>query len=333
MKKTRTAFLFVSAVLVAVALMAPAYLPAQEGKIVEYSYYKKAKETTDVAEKERLFLEFFQKYPDSEYYPYMIYEFRQYLTKFNQEKKMDKVIELVGKCADKAKADAAWELAQAYYAKEDFPSYLGIAEKIYEAKPSAELAMYISLAAFKGNDAARMEKFYAELEKTDNVKLKIDLYFTIFDYCKAKNDLPKAEEYGLKTVGVFEKAGFPASLEKPAGFPANADWNQYLTQVLSPCLGYVGYAHYKAEKFDTAIDLFTKEIRVQPKDAAAYYYIGLIYNKQQKMDLVGPYFAKAAALNVPTVSDKAKRFLQQLLNDNAKVNAEIAKAKEELGIQ
>ena len=333
MKKARVGLLSLVATLVLFALVLPAGLMAQEGKFVEYSYYKKAMETKDPVEKERMFTEFSQKFPESEYYPHMVYECRKYLVALIQAKQFDKVADLIGKLGEKMQNDCQMELAQSYYVKEDFAKYLEVTEKIYAAKAVPELAMYMALAAFRGNNQAAYDKYVAELSKPESLKLLIDLNYTIFDMCKQKNDPIKAEEFSLKVVAAFETAGFPASIDKPAGFPANADWNQYLNQVLSPCLGYAGYAHYKADKYDSAVDLFTKEIRVQPKDAAAYYYIGLIYNKQGKMDQVGPFFAKAAVLNMPNVSDKAKTFLRKLFNnEEAKIQDALNKAKTDLGI-
>lgn len=295
----------------------------------EYSYYDKAKKETDPVKKEADLFEFMEKFPQSKLTPHAMAEFKNLFDMLLQQKNYDATIAAANKLLtirpDELVAHQA--LAGAYYFKQDFANYLKSSEIIYAKSPATEQAYFMADAAIKISDAARAEKYYADVEKGDKPLMKVDLAFKLFNFYM-KTDEAKAIAYATKVTETM------AVTEKPADF--QGDWAVFKMSMVNPCYGYLGNVAFKAKNFDQAAAMFGKILENNPKDAATHFYLGMALWFGKKAKEAAPEFAKAYVLNVSPVSEKANEQLKKLLEGaglSAKYDEYVANAKTDLGLQ
>mgnify|MGYP001171424590 FL=1 len=311
--------------LVAVALPQEA---KEEYTYEEYSYYNKAKTETDLAKKEAAIFEFLEKFPNSKLLQYVMVEFQQYANGMIQKGGHDQVI-AAAKRLQQMVPDSdvpVQSMASAYYFKQDYPNYLAQSEILYAKQPNVQMAYYMADAAIKCGDTVRAEKYLGAVEQEGALLMKVDLAYKLFGYYMGKDD-SKTVETAHKVIALLNGS------EAPADF--KGDWNAFKNGTLTACYNAVGNACLKASDFTGAAETFEKVVQINPKDAAAYFYLGLSYWFGKQAKAAAPAFAKAAVLN-QAVSPKAADQLRKLLDGAGmaeKYDEYLATAKAELGIQ
>ncbi|HOB54008.1 MAG TPA: tetratricopeptide repeat protein [Acidobacteriota bacterium] len=294
----------------------------------EYSYYNKAKAETDLAKKEAAIFEFLEKFPHSTLTNYVMAEFQAWANAAIQKGSHDQVIAASTRLREMVPGSdvPVQALASAYYFKQDFPNYLANSEILYAKQPNVQMAYYMADAAIKCGDTVRAEKYLGAVEQEGALLMKVDLAYKLYGYYAGKND-PKTIETAQKVIALLEGS------EAPADF--KGDWAAFKNGTLAVCYSAVGNSQLKASNFTAAAETFEKVVKVNPKDAASYFYLGLSYWFGKQAKAAAPAFAKAAVLNQP-ISAKAAEQLYKLLEGAGlaeKYDEYIATAKTELGIQ
>lgn len=95
-------------------------------------------------------------------------------------------------------------------------------------------------------------------------------------------------------------------------------------------------AEFKAGNYPQAIELFSKILKLNPRDAASYFYTGAACQLGGKAKSAVENFALAAVLNAGPISDKASEMIRKIIADvgadENKYDEYIANARKELGL-
>ena len=298
----------------------------------EYKAYMKVHTAATPDEKEAALFEFLNWNNQSSLMPNVLYELQLYLEERIKNNEADKA-EAVAKqlLANYAVAKEVAEriMARICLERKQFDCYLDYAEMIFNRSPMAKAAAEMAVVAAKARLADRCDKYIAIVEGKGSSQEKADLYFTLSRNCSEEKDEANALAYARKVVAVLDVP------EKPADF--TGDWAAYQTQVLNPSLGLIGMAHYNANEFQPAIDVFNKILQRDPKEILTIYYRGAAFNGLGDTEKALTDFAFVVALNDPKVSQNALETMRRILTkkgeDPAKAEEYVNKAKASLGVQ
>lgn len=304
----------------------PAYTPS------EYKAYLKAHEAAVLDEKEAAVIDFLDWHGKSTLLPNVLYELQVCFEARLKNQETTRAEESAKRLL--AYYPVARDLAERVLAKirldrGEYGPYLDLAETIYARTPVPRMAAEMALIADKAGDAARRDKYAANVEQTGSSREKADLFFTLSRNRLEGKDDEGALAWARRVAAVLDVA------EKPADF--TGDWETYQVQVLNPSLGLMGMACFKAEDYPGAIAIFDKILVHNPREAVTYYYRAAARVNRNEPDQALPDFARAAVLKDEAVSGKALEMVQKIMQargeDPSGAEAHLDAARATLGLK
>lgn len=320
--KTLLSILFIAGM-----LLAPVRVWAQEPTEEEYKSLTDIQAEKDSAKKAEMIFSFLKAKPKTAYRPNVIAEYQKVILELRTEKKWSQVIAMGEKFIDVAPGDDFTEkaLTQAYAETNNMKGFATYGEKAYAQKPSAALAMEIARAYQKlGNDAKYAqwrEKVLAQ--DPDNIEILIDM---VKRYQSSQNTA-QALKYAKACLQALPTA------KKPEGIDAQA-WKNTTDAGYAVAYGVIGANAYQTQNYAVAVSNLTNAVRYYKNMDMAYYYLGMSYWQQNKLDPAMLNFAKAYLLRGAT-SANAKKYLDQLWssshrNSLAGVEKVVERARQDL---
>ncbi len=323
---------------------APAQQPAQpeeEYTEEEYDAYEKATKEPDPDKRQAALIAFMEKYPKSKLQQYIVHSYKSLLAEYHKNKNYAKLLPAAEQWLKYEPNDlgSMAYIADAAKGLGDDKKFVEYGQKIYAAKPSADMAYEIAQTFKKIGDQAKYEEW---TEKT-----LADPKYAVGEF---NLRVDKMEEAFLKEKN-FAKAAESAQLvlkslettKKPDGV-SEADWRKKLTAYKRECHYFIGVNYYDQDKYTEAIKSMEQALAIDKKFDWPYYYIGLSQEKiafsQNNYDLMEEAvitFAKAVVLK-GEAADEAKERLERIYkaaHNNTLVGVErrYAKAAQELGVK
>jgi tetratricopeptide (TPR) repeat protein len=270
----------------------------------EYKAYQDIAAENDSNKKVAMIVAFLKQYPKSELRQHVSAQFVNVMDGLQKNQQWSQIIAVGEPYAALAPDDVFTMslLTTAYQQTKGYSKVVVFGEKVSAKQPSGNLAYYLAKAYQElGND----QKFMFWGEKT--VSLMPDSHEMLVEltrrYAQAKRNA-EAGKYGAMCVKAMEKA------TKPEGTPDNT-WNQYKSGSLATCYAVVGNVAYEKNDYGNAIANLEKSVLNYKRNDLAYYYLGLSYWQQNKIDIAMLNLAKAFLLK-GNASASAKQHLDNL---------------------
>jgi tetratricopeptide (TPR) repeat protein len=320
--KTLLSILFIAGL-----VLSPNMVRAQEPTEEEYKALTDIQAEKDVNKKAEMIFSFLKEKPKTAYKPNVVAEYQKIIIDLKNAKQWNQIIAMGDKFLAVVPSDDFSEaaLTQAYAETNNMKGFATFGEKAYAIKPSLALAQAIANAYQKiGNDAKYAqwrEKVLAQ--DPDNVEILIDMTKR---YQAAQNNA-QALKYAKMTLSALPTA------KKPDGIDAQA-WKNTTDAGYAVAYGVIGANAYQNNRYAEAITNLSNAVRYYKRMDLAYYYMGMSYWQQNKLQPAMLNFAKAYIIKGTTAAS-AKKYLDQLWasshrNSLAGVNAVIEKAQQEL---
>jgi tetratricopeptide (TPR) repeat protein len=216
-------------------------------------------------------------------------------------------------------------LTMAYQRTNNDKQFVVFGEKAFERSPNGALA-YALAKAYR--DMGNTAKFVQWGEKTvgfmpDNLEVLLDLTKT-FGMMRRNAE---AAKYARQTLKAAQGASKPAATDEKV-------WKDFTNNLYATCYGVIGTAAYEARDYATAITNLENSLKFFKRSELAYYYLGLSYWQQNKIDMAMLNLAKAYLFGGSS-AQAAKQNLDNLYRSTHKQSLAgqervIARAKEEL---
>jgi tetratricopeptide (TPR) repeat protein len=293
-----------SVLFVAGLALSPSLTWAQEPTEEEYKALTDLQAEKDILKKADMIFAFLKEKPKTAYRPNVMAEYQKVIIDLKNAKRWNEIISLGDKLLDVAPGDDFTEaaLTQAYAETNNMKGFATYGEKAYSQKPSAALAMAIAQAYQKiGNDAKYnqwREKVLAQ--DPDNVEILIDMTKRY----QASNNTAQALKYAKMCLDALPTA------KKPEGIDA-ATWKNTTDAGYAVAYGVIGANAYQNNRYAEAISNLSSAVKYYKNMDLAYYYMGMSYWRQNKLEPAMLNFAKAYILKGST-SASAKKYLDQL---------------------
>ena len=297
--KTLLSFLFVACLVIT-----PNIARAQDYTEEEYKTFQDIQAEKDDTKKVDMIVKFLQEKPKNGLRVNMTAEYQKVIVELANAKKWTQVIALADKFLEVAPNDTftITNLAAGYEATNNHKGFAAYGEKVYASKPSLELATALAKAyQALGNDAKYMqwrEKVLAS--DPENIEILVDM---VKRY-QASNNKAQALKYAKMCLTALPKA------QKPAGVDAQA-WKNTTDAGYAVAYGVIGANAYETQNYAVAVTNLTNAVRYYKNMDMAYYYLGMSYWQQNKLEPAMLNFAKAYLLKGAT-SPGAKKYLDQL---------------------
>jgi tetratricopeptide (TPR) repeat protein len=270
----------------------------------EYKAYQDIAAENDSSKKVPMIIAFFKQYPKSELRQHVSSQFINVMTALQKNQQWSQIIAVGEPYAAVAPDDTFTMslLTQAYQQTKSTAKFVAFGEKVYAKQPSGNLAYYLAKSYQElGNE----QKFLFWGEKTaaqmpDSHEILVELTRR---YAQLKRNA-EAGKYGGLCVKAMEKAA------KPEGTPDDT-WNKYKSGTLATCYAVVGNVAYEKNDYANAIANLEKSVVHFKRNDLAYYYLGLSYWQQNKIDIAMLNLAKAFLLK-GNASASAKQHLDNL---------------------
>jgi tetratricopeptide (TPR) repeat protein len=315
-------------VLFFVALVfSPKVMWAQEPTEEEYKSLTDIQAEKDLSKKSDMILAFLKEKPKTAYRPNVMAEYQKVVIELKNDKKWTQIINLGDKMIDLAPNDDFTEaaLTQAYAETNNMKGFATYGEKAYAQKPSLALAQAIASAYQKiGNDAKYTQWREKVLAQDPN---NVDILIDMTKRYQASQNKAQALKYAKMTLTALPTA------KKPEGVDAQA-WKTTTDAGYAVAYGVIGANAYENNRYAEAITNLSNAVRYWKRMDLAYYYMGMSYWQQNKLQPAMLNFAKAYVIKGSTAS-AAKKYLDQLWssshrNSLAGVNSVVEKAQQEL---
>ncbi len=300
---------------------------AQEPTEEEYKALQDIQAEKDSVKKTDMIVKFLREKPKSSYRPNITAEFQKIIVSLQQDKKWSQLIALGDKFYDVAPEDTftVSALAAAYSQTGNTKGFATFGEKAYAAKPNPQLALAIAKAyAQLGNDA----KFNQWGEKVlasdpDNVEILGDLTRRAL----TAQNMTQAVKYSRMILKSLPTAKKPEGMDE-------ATWKTTQSTLYATAYGALGASAYEKKSYAEAIKNLDSGVKYFKRNEIAYYYLGMSYWQQNKLDAAMLNFAKAYLIKGST-SAAAKKYLDQLYasshrGSTAGVNKVIERAQQDL---
>ena len=270
----------------------------------EYKAYEEVTAENDPVQKVGLVIKFFKQYPKSALSQHVNAAYMQAMNGFQKNQQWNQIINL-GEQYVSVNPDDTYTMALltgAYQQTKSYQRFVAFGEKVFARQPSGNLAYYLTKAYQElGNDA----KYLQWGEKTvslmpNNVEILVEL--------ARRTGMAKRNADAAKYSGLCVKALDAAT--KPEGTP-DATWNQYKTSSYATCYAIAGNVAYERNDYANAIKNLESSVRYYKRNDLAYYYLGLSYWQQNKVDIAMLNLAKAFILK-GNASASAKQHLDNL---------------------
>ncbi len=284
----------------------PVFGQDQEPKYTqeEYKAYQDITAENDTAKKVGLAVSFLKQYPKSELRQHVGAAFAAAVSPLQKSQQWSQIINLAEPYAAVAPDDtfAMSLLTNAYQQTKGYSRFVVFGEKVYARQPSGNLAYYLAKAYQElGND----QKFTFWGEKTvsqmpDNHEILVEL---TRKFAQAKRNAEAGKYAGLCIKAMTQA-------KKPEG-TADTAWASYRSASLATCYAVAGNVAYEKNDYAGAIANLENSVRNYKRNDLAYYYLGLSYWQQNKVDVAMLNLAKAFLLK-GNASASAKQHLDNL---------------------
>jgi len=322
LSKTLLTVLFVASL-----ILTPNAVWAQEYTEEEYTAFQNIQAEKDPAQKTDLIVKLLREKPKSALRPNVVVEFQNIIITLQNQKSWNQVIALGDKFLGVAPNDdrTIAAMAAAYAATNNTKGFASFGEKAYASKPSGELALYIAKAYRSlGNEAKYIQWAEKALASDpDNVEILADM----MKGNMARQNMVQALKYSKLCLQALPNA------KKPAGM-TDAAWKELQNQAYAIAYGVIGANAYENKRYGEAIKNLDSAVKYYKRYEMAYYYLGMSYWQQNKLDAAMLNFAKAYLIKGSTAAS-AKKYLDQLYasshrNSLAGLNRVLERAQQDL---
>ncbi len=293
----------------------------------EYKAYQDIAAEDDAAKKTGLVVKFMQDYPKSSLQPHVMAAYQGMMGGLQKAQRWNQIVSCGEQFLKVAPGDAFTfsMLATGYQRTNNLKQFVVFGEKAYARKPDGNLSYYLAKAYKDLQDDAHYlewgEKAVALLP--DNHEMLLDMARSFARI----NRQAQASKYAKQSIKVLTAAAKPEGTDDKA-------WKDYVTNGLATSYAIVGNVAYEQKDYPTAISNLESSLKHYKRNGLAYYYLGMSYWQQNKVDMAMLDLAKAYLLGGPSAA-AAKQYLdnlyksthQQTLIGQERV---INKAKEEL---
>ncbi len=315
--------------MVTLTAMLPCAVRAQETQYTteEYKAYQDVTAENDAAKKTTLIVKFMQDYPKSTLQPHIMAAYQGMMGDLQKGQHWPQLVSC-GEQFLKAVPNDAFTfsmLATGYQRTNNLKQFVVFGERAFEKKPDGNLAYYMAKAYKDLQDDAKYlqwgEKAVALLP--DNHELLLDLSKS---YARM-NKQALATKYAKQSIKVLTTVAKPEGTEERV-------WREYVNNGLASSYAIVGNVAYEQKDYTTAISNLESSLKYYKRNGLAYYYLGMSYWQQNKVDMAMLDLAKAYLLGGPSAG-AAKQYLDNLYKSThqqtlAGQERVINKAKEEL---
>jgi tetratricopeptide (TPR) repeat protein len=292
--------LFVAALVITPNMVRAAQEPTEE----EYKAFQDIQAEKDSLKKTDMIVKFLKEKPKSSYRPNVINEFQRIMVDLQKEKKWAQIISLGDKFIDVVPNDAITVrlLAAAYSETKNVKGFATFGEKAYAASPNGQLAAAIAKAYLQlGNEA----KFLAWGEKAlasdpDNVEMLSEMTRKAL----AAQNTAQALKYARDSLKVLPTA------KKPEGIDAQT-WQNTVNTGYATAYATIGANAYQNKNYAEAIKNLDSAVKYSKRNETAYYFLGVSYWQENKLEPAMLNFAKAYILKGSTAA-ASKKYLDQL---------------------
>jgi tetratricopeptide (TPR) repeat protein len=321
--------LLISLLFVAGLVLTPNLVRAQElsQEEKEYKALEAIQAEKDPTQKTNMVVKLLRENPKTTYRPNAVAEFQKVVVDLQREKKWSQVITLGEKFIDVAPEDSITvkALAAAYSETKNTRGFATFGEKAYASSPSGQLAFAIAQAYLTlGNDP----KFLQWGEKTlaaqpDNVEIMSDM----IRRSMATQNQAQALKYARTALKALPTA------KKREGVDETT-WKNIVSTTYATAYATIGASAYENKNYTEAITNLDNAVKYFKRNDTAYYYLGMAYWQQNKLQPAMLNFAKAYVIKGAT-SSTAKKYLDQLWSSShrgslAGVDQVIQRAQTEL---
>jgi tetratricopeptide (TPR) repeat protein len=245
----------------------------------EYDAFKKFEGETDLAKKALAGEQFIKDFPDSE---------------------------LIGPYATPLLVDA-------YQRLNNFQKVVDYGEKALLSNPPQQTALFVYQAivvAYQQLNSYEKTVEWAEKFLTADPNNTFALYMlaTVIPERIKDDDLDRQQKLDHTTEYAKKLLEVANAMQKPAAITED-QWKMQKAQLQGGGYSALGFVALHKKNYDEAISEYKKSLEVYPKDAIAYYRLGLSYSFAKKNDEALKALVTSVAMNGPT---QARSYLEQL---------------------
>lgn len=316
-----------SVIFVASLALGPNAVKAQEYSEEEYKAFEDIQAEKDAVKKTDMMVRFLKSNPKTALRPNVAAEFNKILASLEGAKNWTAVISLGERFVNVAPDDSytVMTLARAYAETKNSKGFAEFGERAYAQKPSGELAYAIARAYLDVGNNAKFLQWggRAAASMPDNVDLLFELTRR---YGMAQNSAQSAK-YARLCLKAIPKAKKPENVDEQT-------WKETVNAMYAASYAAVGGFAYQNQNYAEAIANLDNAVKHVKRNETAYYFLGMSYWQQNKIDAAMLNFAKAYVMKGST-SGLAKQYLDKLYRSshrNSLVGQErvIARAEQDL---
>ncbi len=270
----------------------------------EYKAYQDITAEADAVKKTALIVKFMQEYPKSTLKTHVEAAYQALMVDLQKGQRWNQIISTGEQYLKHDPGDAYTfsMLTIAYQKTNNMKQFVIFGERAFEKKADGNLAYYMAKAYKTLQDDNKYllwaEKAVALLP--ENHELLIEL---ATGYAKQSKSA-QAAKYAKQGIKVLTSATKPEGTDEAA-------WKSYTSNGLASCYAIVGNVAYEAKDYATAISNLESSVKYFKRNGLAYYYLGMSYWQQNKVDMAMLDLAKAYLLGGPS-SAAAKQYLDNL---------------------
>jgi tetratricopeptide (TPR) repeat protein len=305
--KTLLTILFVACLILTPSL---ARAQAQDYTEEEYKVFQDIQAEKDDVKKVDAIVKFLQEKPKNGLRQYMLPEYQKVIIELKNEKKWSQIITLGERFLTVAPGDDFTEghLANACSESNNMRCFATYGERVYAAKPNADLARALAAAYQKqGNEAKALQwKEKVLASNPDDILIMAD---AMKRYAAAQNNA-QAVKYAKQCLKVLPTA------KKPEGTDAE-NWKVTVDQTYAIAYGVLGQDDYQNRRYSLAIKNLDNATKYFKRNDAAYFALGMCYWQTGKLDAAMLNFAKAYVIK-GAAANSAKQNLDKLWKQSSK---------------
>ncbi len=332
LRKSLASMVFSGVLILALGAVAPSNARSQDKDAPQYTAeeYKAYQDITaenETGKKIDLIVKFMQDYPKSALQQHVMAAYQAMMAGLQSSQRWDQLVSCGEHFIKVVPTDAYTYsmLATGYQRTNNLKQFVVFGERAFEKKADGNLAYYMAKAYKDMKDDA---KYMQWGEKA--LTLLPDNHELLLDMAKANaamNKTTQASKYARQGIKVLNSAAKPEGTDDKV-------WREYVTGGLASCYAIIGNVAYEGKDYAAAISNFESSLKYYKRNGLAYYYLGMSYWQQNKVDMAMLDLAKAYLLGGSSAA-AAKQHLDNLYKSTHQqtlVGQErvINKAKEEL---
>jgi tetratricopeptide (TPR) repeat protein len=204
-------------------------------------------------------------------------------------------------------------LVDVYQRLNNFKKVVEYGEKALSANPPQQTTLFvyqaIVIAYQQLNDYEKTVEWAEKYLKVDpNNAFALYMLATVIPERVKEDDLDRQQKLDHTTDYAKKLLEVTNSMQKPA--PMTEDqWKMQKAQLQGGAYSALAFVAMHKKSYDEAISEYKKSLEVYPKDAIAYYRLGLSYSFAKKNDEALKALATSVAMNGPA---QARSYLEQL---------------------